>query len=215
VSQWGSDGEYLHDYRETCRRYWAGNLAAGTKAFRRGLREHGLVIGLTDLAKEAETRVTVAKRVEELSLAEIDSRYENRFDAALSAYLLVLSDTATPEIVAKAASAAAKAPNCWWTVGLSRELLMRAVATGFAEAPSARNMDSLTVLARRILTLLQTAQTKTQIPQVSNVMVLPPPTEEGELVIWKPRGRNRAVRKAAHAVASSSHPRSSRQAVRA
>src|SRR6266478_427717 len=83
------------------------NLAAGTKAFRRGLRGHDLFRKLAELAKNAESRVAVAKRVEELSQAEIDMRYENRFDAALSAYLTVLGDTAQPETVAKAASAAA------------------------------------------------------------------------------------------------------------
>jgi hypothetical protein len=81
------------------------------------LREHDLVRRLTDLAKEADTRVTMAKRVEELSLAAVDARFENRFDAALSAYLMVLRDTAQPEIVANAASAAANAPNRWWTLG--------------------------------------------------------------------------------------------------
>ena len=216
------------------------NLAAGTKAFRRGLREHDLVRRLADLAKEAETRVTVAKRVEELSQAGIDTRYENRYDAALSAYLMVLSDTAQPETVAKAASAAAKAPNCWWTVDLSRELLMHAVATGFVEPPAVWHIDTSAILAstpwrealheriqewfsqrmvsvnddtaRRILAVLRAAQTKAQIPQVSNVIVMPPPTEEGERVTWKPRGRNRTARtRAAHAT-SSVHPRGGRHA---
>lgn len=219
------------------------NLAAGTKAFRRGLREHDLVRRLADLAKEPETRVTVAKRVEELSQAEIDTRYENRFDAALSAYLMVLSDTAQPETVAKAAAAAAKAPNCWWTVGLSRELLVHAVATGFAQAPAVRHIDTSAILAgtpwrealrdgvqewfsqrlvsvnddtaRRILAVLRAAQTKAQIPQVSNAIVMPAPTAEGERVTWKPRGRNRTVRiKAAHAAASM-RPRGGGDAARA
>jgi hypothetical protein len=219
------------------------NVAAGTKAFRRGLREHDLVRRLAELAKEPATRVTVAKRVEELSQAEIDTQYENRFDAALSAYLMVLSDTAQPETVAKAASAAAEAPNCWWTVDLSRELLMHAVATGFVQAPAARHIDTSAILegttwrealrdgiqerfsqslvsvnddtARRILAGLRAEQTKAQIPQVSNVIVMPSPTEEGERVTWKPRGRNRIARIKAARAAASMPPRGGRDVARA
>ena len=75
-------------------------------------------------------RLLIVKRIAALSSAEIDKRYENGFDAALSAYLTVLGDTGEPEVITEAASAAASAPNCWWTVGISRELLMRAIATG-------------------------------------------------------------------------------------
>ena len=220
------------------------NLAAGTKAFRRGLRTHELVRRLADLAKDTETRLTIAKRVEELSEAEIDTRYENRFDAALSAYLTVLGDTAQPETVAKAASAAAKATNCWWTVGLSRELLMYAVATGFAEAPVMHwhvepapfmqrtqwrealrekmqewfNQKMVSVnddTTRRILSVLRAAQLQAQAPNAGNVIVMPPSTDEGVSFTERPRGRSRTARlKAAHGTASA-HARGSRQAMRA
>src|ERR1700693_3830765 len=113
------------------------NLAAGTKAFRRGLRMHALFRTLVDLARDAKTRSAVAKRVEEIAANEIDDRYENRFDAALSAYLTVLGDTAQPGTVAKAAMAATRAQNCWWTVGISRELIINAVSTGWADTATA------------------------------------------------------------------------------
>jgi hypothetical protein len=61
------------------------NLAAGTKAFRRGLRGHVLFRELSEQAKEVDARVAVAQRVEKLAGTEIDNRYENRYDAALSA----------------------------------------------------------------------------------------------------------------------------------
>lgn len=219
------------------------NLAAGTKAFRRGLRAHELVRRLADLAKDTEARLIVAKRVEELSQAEIDTRYENRFDAALSAYLTVLDDTAQPETVARAASAAAKAPNCWWTVGLSRELLIHAVATGFADAPvvywhveptafvqgtpwrealskkmqewfSQRMVPVNDDATRRILGVLWAAQLKAQAPKAGNVIVMPPSTDEGVSVTERPRGRNRIARlKAAHGAAFA-HSRGGRQATR-
>jgi hypothetical protein len=195
-----------------------------------------LVRRLADLAKDTETRLTIAKRVEELSQAEIDTRYENRFDAALSAYLTVLGDTAQPETVAKAASAAARARNCWWTVGLSRELLMYAVATGFAEAPgvqwhvepaafvpgtqwrealhekmqewfSQRMVSVNDDTTRRIM--------QAQAPKTGNVIVMPTSTDEGLSVIGRPRGRSRTARlKAAHGAASA-HSRGGRQAMRA
>jgi hypothetical protein len=115
------------------------NLAAGTKAFRRGLRNHELFRELAELAKEPQVQREIAERIATLSRAEIDTRYENGFDAALSAYLTVLGDTAEPEVITQAASAAVSAVNCWWTVGISRELLMRAVATGHVRfAPMGR-----------------------------------------------------------------------------
>ncbi len=118
------------------------NLAAGTKAFRRGLRHHELFRELADLANEPQVRSEIAERVAMLSHAEIDATYENPFDAALSAYLTVLGDTAEPEVVIEAASAATSAPNCWWTVGISRELLMRAVATGHVQSPQVGYVDT-------------------------------------------------------------------------
>jgi hypothetical protein len=99
------------------------NLAAGTKSFQRGVWEHDLVRKLMDLAKSTEARETIAKRIEELSHSEGYALYENRFDAALSAYLTVLGATAQAETIAKAASCAVKARNCFWSVGLARELL--------------------------------------------------------------------------------------------
>jgi hypothetical protein len=103
---------------------------AGSKAFRRGLRNHDLFRELAEHAKEPHARIEILKRITFLSSRELDKRYENRFDAALSAYLTVLGETAEPEVVTEAASTAASAPNCWWTVGISRELQMRAIATG-------------------------------------------------------------------------------------
>jgi len=59
------------------------NLAAGTKAFRRGLRNHELFRELAELAKEPQARSEIVKRIAALSRAEIDKHYENHFDAAL------------------------------------------------------------------------------------------------------------------------------------
>ena len=118
------------------------NLAAGTKAFRRGLRSHALFRKLDEFAREPQARREIVERIASLSRAEIDTRYENGFDAALSAYLTALGDTAEPELIAEAASAAASAPNCWWTVAISRELMMRAVATGHLQSAPVVYLDA-------------------------------------------------------------------------
>jgi hypothetical protein len=195
------------------------NLASGTRAFRRNLREHILVRQLEELARNVETRDVLAHRVEELAAQEIDTRYESPFDAALSAYLTVLADTGQPETTARAATAAARARNTWWTVGISHELLARAVATGWAQVPVAewrgvpvarvqevdwqRGLRStlqnwladrvpvtpITVTARQILNALRAAEAKAQVPKAGNVVEMPLPSEEGDRPVWKPRRR--------------------------
>jgi hypothetical protein len=104
------------------------NLAAGTRAFRRSVSGHDLFLRLTKLAKENPSEV--AERIESISRLDVDVAYENRLDAALSAYLMVLSDVAEPEVVAKAGQAVLRTPKCWWAAGLARELLLETVATG-------------------------------------------------------------------------------------
>jgi hypothetical protein len=118
------------------------NLAAGTKAFRRGLRSHPLVHELAEFAKDPQSRREIAERISTLSRAQTDARYENPFDAALSAYLTVLGDTAEPDSIAEAASAVASAQNCWWAVGISREMLMRTAATGHLRSTPVVYLDA-------------------------------------------------------------------------
>jgi len=201
------------------------NLAAGTKSFRRGLRAHELFRELAERSKEVDARVAVAQRVEKLAGTAIDSRYENRYDAALSAYLMVLADTAQPELIAKTAAIAARAPNIWWTAGISRELITHAVATGWAQVPASpqhvipatlvrgadwhmalrsglqkwRAMEvpvtMRTITGNQILKALRAAEAKAQVSQANNVIVMPPPSEEGERVVWRARGRSRGSAK--------------------
>ena len=104
------------------------NLAAGTKAFRRAIREHGLFHRLSELAKENPSEV--AERIETISRIEADERYENRFDTALSAYLMVLSDVAEPEVASNASRAVLRTPKIWWASGVAREILLQTVAVG-------------------------------------------------------------------------------------
>jgi hypothetical protein len=207
------------------------NLASGTRAFRRGLREHELFRRLTELGRDAPARDAVIQRVEDLAASAIDDRYENRYDAALSAYLTFLGDTAEPHAVVRAADAAARARNIWWTVGISRELIARAVATGVAQAPAAAIwhsvpaahlqgvrleadssgfqkwwMDANVLVSakdnagNKWMRVLRAAPGNAQVSQATNVIAMPPPTDEGERVVWKTRGRSRTGRsKAKHA----------------
>jgi hypothetical protein len=200
------------------------NLASGTKAFRRLLRAQDLFRQLSEVTKDPAARETIARRVEEISARPIDKRYENGFDAALSAYLTALSESAEPAVVAKAAAAAAKAENTWWTFGISRDLMARAVATGVSETAAASQWHVIpatllrrvdwqaamrgglqkwltteipvtvrTITGNQILKALRAAEEKAQIPEKTNVIVMEPPTEEGETLVWKP-GRRRASR---------------------
>jgi hypothetical protein len=205
------------------------NLASGTRAFRRGLRGHEFFHRLAELARDTAVRAIVVRRVEDLAASTVDDRYENRYDAALSAYLTVLGDTAEPESVARAAEAAARARNIWWTVGISRDLISHAVATGAAQAPvtaawhyvpgvlvqNARWSDTNHVFqtsgletgvllsvrenASKWMRVLRAAPGNAQPSQAANVIAMQPPTDEGERVVWKARGRSRTGRnKVAH-----------------
>jgi hypothetical protein len=104
------------------------SLAAGTKAFRRAVRAHELFRRLSDLAKE--TPLDVSARIDAIAKLEVDERYENPFDAALSAYVMALSDIADPKIVQEAAQAVLKTPKCWWASGIARKLVLETIAVG-------------------------------------------------------------------------------------
>ncbi len=104
------------------------NLGAGSKAFRRSLQSHEMFRALVELVKEpGGGSEAIAKRVADLSARPIDPQYENAFDAALSAYLTALGETAKPDLIVEAASAAAGACNCWWTNAISTDLLAHAL----------------------------------------------------------------------------------------
>jgi len=104
------------------------NLAAGTTAFRRAIREHELFHRLSECAKENPSALT--ERIEMISHIEIDERYENHFDTALSAYLLALSDVDDPEVASEASQSVLRTPKIWWASGIARDLLLQTVAVG-------------------------------------------------------------------------------------
>jgi DNA-binding phage protein len=117
------------------------NLAAGKKAFSRNMQEHALFGQLREFAKTPEGRTSIIKRVSDLAAQSIDTRYEHPADVAFSAYLTILDETAGPEIVAQAASAVMATRNCAWAVGVSRELLTKAFASGGANVSISSNFQ--------------------------------------------------------------------------
>jgi hypothetical protein len=129
------------------------NLAAGPKAFNRGLQNHPMFQALlVAMANHLGASEMIAERVKEISRQEVDTRYENMFDVALSAYLMALRDTNTrPETLADAALAALGATNCWWTPELSRELLVRVLPTGAVSQAVAKQLSPVLKLPDREL----------------------------------------------------------------
>ena len=101
------------------------NLAAGTAAFRQALATHPLFRRLVELTKENPGEIVA--RIENISHRGIDIRYENPFDVALSAYLMALSESASPEAVPTAANAVLGTPQCWWASGIAHELALQPV----------------------------------------------------------------------------------------
>ena len=112
------------------------NLAPGTRAFRRMLRGHSLFRQLSASAREHSAAIVA--RIETIGAIEIDGRYENPFDVALSAYMTALSDSAGPEFTSRAARAVLNTPNCWWSLGIAREALLQTVASGPIAVPNDR-----------------------------------------------------------------------------
>jgi hypothetical protein len=166
------------------------NLAAGTKAFRRRLREHNLFRRLTELAKENPAEV--AGRIEGISHLEIDQGYENPFDTALSAYLMALSDVAEPERISKAAAAVLRTPKCWWASGLARELLLQTVAVGAIGA----GVDWREAVYARVnnwLTAVHASGTETTIRELLRAVSAGQPAGQGNNVIEFPSPAKRAV----------------------
>ena len=159
------------------------SLAAGTKSFRRGIREHNLFPCLTELAKENPAEVLA--RIEGISRLEIDEEYENGFDTALSAYLMALSDVAEPETISKAAAAVLRTPKCWWASGLARDLLVQAVAVG-AIGAGVDWREAVYVRVNNWLTAARASGTETTMGELLRAVSAGQPTGQGNNVIEFP-----------------------------
>jgi hypothetical protein len=100
------------------------NVASGKSSFFRNILSLPAVTELGELCKEPANAADVLRRVIALSAQAVDERYENPFDACLSAYLLILQEE-RPDLAQVAAAAIRRAANCWWSVDLARGILNR------------------------------------------------------------------------------------------
>lgn len=90
------------------------NVVGGFGSFVRSLRlAHPFVQLKRVLAQDEGAALQLLSRTHELARLEIDSRFENPYDVALSAYLLALADTG-PELRQLAEQCVSAAPNLWW-----------------------------------------------------------------------------------------------------
>lgn len=113
------------------------NLASGSVAFDRGLRSHPLFHELAESVRGAQGRDLVIARLEELARKPIDFKYENPYDAAMTAYLTALSQVERPELLEDVVEAVLKTPNCWWareiSTRLQADIARRRAANGLME----------------------------------------------------------------------------------
>lgn len=97
------------------------NLASGSKAFYRNLRDHPLIQDLCKQLGNRDVAEALVGHLHDISVRPIDPRYENPLDAAMAAYLAALEDTHF-EFAVAAASWVSKAKNCWWAAEASARL---------------------------------------------------------------------------------------------
>ena len=89
------------------------NIVSGSRQFLLALNSQPAMLELFDAAKDERVAIETMARVLRLARQSIDLRYENPFDVAMSAYLLVLQQT-QPELARIAAEVVLASPNCWW-----------------------------------------------------------------------------------------------------
>jgi hypothetical protein len=85
--------------------------------------------------EDAQVRASVLKRVSTLSSLRADLRFENQFDAALLAYLVLLR-TVDRRLAFLAASQIRRAENLWWAVRLADSIVRNPLGHNRNAAPS-------------------------------------------------------------------------------
>lgn len=89
------------------------NVANTYKTFIRILASQPAVQYIKPLAREATAASKILKRILELCHAPVEPSLENPADAALAAYLWLLSE-ANPDLAAFAAEVISQCSKCWW-----------------------------------------------------------------------------------------------------
>lgn len=98
------------------------NVASDYGTFLRGIYSEGVLNNLRVFASSGEWRERLLTRVQDLADRGVDSRFENPWDVALTAYILVLN--AESETLGRlAAIAAQRAPGTWWATRAIQDIL--------------------------------------------------------------------------------------------
>ena len=99
------------------------NVASDFRTFVRAVSKHDAPQTLRKALHAPAQRLAVLRRVHALVRQDIDARYENPWDTALTVYLLLMSvqDLALAHL---AAGEVMHAPQCWWAMKMARHLLL-------------------------------------------------------------------------------------------
>ena len=113
------------------------NVANDWRAFYRGILGSPEVRALDRFLALPATADAVLKRVRSLAEREIDPRYENMWDVALTIYVVMLMRR-NPVVGRMALQVAQGARQCWWVYQAARRLpdgLMPRISSGSSSAP--------------------------------------------------------------------------------
>ncbi len=101
------------------------NAASDWNTFQWAMHHHPAVRTLNSLLESTTGKESILRRVVSLSNREVDPRYENVSDVALTVYVSLLAghDATLGRL---AAGAAARASRCWWTTRIVDHLLTSA-----------------------------------------------------------------------------------------
>jgi hypothetical protein len=98
------------------------NASSDWNTFQWAMHHHPAVRTLNSLLGSTTGKESILRRVGSLSNREVDPRYENVSDVALTVYVSLLAghDATLGRL---AAGAAARASRCWWTTRVANRLL--------------------------------------------------------------------------------------------
>jgi hypothetical protein len=98
------------------------NVASGLKQFARGLSSAPEVQELVASARSRDDSLVIAERFNQVAARPANPDYENPWDVALAAYLLVL-DRVDPPQAAVCAERALTSPHGWWSKKLADTII--------------------------------------------------------------------------------------------
>ncbi len=98
------------------------NVVSGLNQFVRALSSSGEVQGLLASVRSGDDLRAIAERFNQVASRETDPEYENPWDVALAAYLLVLEQV-DPKQAVLCAERASSGSNGWWSRKIADRIL--------------------------------------------------------------------------------------------